>query len=63
MRLRYDFDPGQQRKRLREAMAELRRLNYGPRRETRVPLALKTEAKALNDLASGLKRAVELFRG
>jgi hypothetical protein len=47
MRLRYDFDPGTQRKRLREAMAELRRLNYGPRRETRVPLALKTEAKAL----------------
>ena len=47
MRLRYDFDPGTQRKRLREAMAELRRLNYRPRRDTRVPLALKTEAKAL----------------
>ena len=47
MRLRYDFDPGPQRKRLREAMAELRRDNYGPRREARVPLALRTDAKAL----------------
>ena len=47
MRLRYDFDPGPQRNRLREAMAELRRETQKPRREPRVPLALRTEAKAL----------------
>ncbi len=47
MRLRYDFDPGPQRRRLREAMAELRRDTRKPRREPRVPLALRTEAKAL----------------
>ena len=47
MRLRYDFDPGVQRGRLREAMAELRRDTRRPRKETRVPLALRTEAKAL----------------
>jgi hypothetical protein len=47
MRLRYDFDPESQRKRLREAMAELRRDTRRPRREPRVPLALRTEAKAL----------------
>jgi len=47
MRLRYDFDPGPQRRRLSEAMAELRRDTQKPRREPRVPLALRTEAKAL----------------
>jgi len=47
MRLRYDFDPGPQRRRLREAMDELRRGTHRPRREMRVPLALRTEAKAL----------------
>ena len=47
MRLRYDFDPAPQRRRLREAMAELRRDTRRPRREPRVPLALRTEAKAL----------------
>jgi hypothetical protein len=47
MRLRYDFDPGAQRLRLREAMAELQRDTRRPRRETRVPLALRTEAKAI----------------
>ena len=47
MRLRYDFDPGPQRRRLSEAMAELRRETQKPRREPRVPLALRTEAKAL----------------
>lgn len=47
MRLRYDFDPEPQRKRLREAMAELRRETRRPRKEPRVPLALRTEAKAL----------------
>jgi len=47
MRLRYDFDPGPQRKRLREAMDELERSTHQPRREPRVPLALRTEARAL----------------
>jgi PilZ domain len=47
MALRYDFDPGPQRGRLAEAMAELRRLNRGPRREPRVPLALSADAAAL----------------
>jgi hypothetical protein len=47
MRLRYDFDPGPQRRRLSEAMAELRRGTRRPRREPRVPLALRTEAQAL----------------
>jgi hypothetical protein len=47
MTLRYDFDPGPQRARLREAMAELRRETRKPRREPRVPLALRTDATAL----------------
>jgi hypothetical protein len=47
MTLRYDFDPEPHRRRLREALAELHRENYRPRREARVPLALKTDAAAL----------------
>jgi hypothetical protein len=47
MTLRYDFDPEPHRSRLREAMAELRRETRRPRREPRVPLALRTEAAAL----------------
>jgi hypothetical protein len=47
MTLRYDFDPEPHRSRLREAMAELRRKTRRPRREPRVPLALRTEAAAL----------------
>jgi hypothetical protein len=47
MRLRYDFDPGPQRRRLSEAMAEMRRGTRRPRKEPRVPLALRTEARAL----------------
>jgi hypothetical protein len=47
MTLRYDFDPEPHRSRLREAMAELRRQTRRPRREPRVPLALRTEAAAL----------------
>ena len=47
MTLRYDFDPGPYRQRLREAMAELRRQTRRPRRQPRVPLALRTEAAAL----------------
>ncbi len=47
MTLRYDFDPEPHRSRLREAMAELRRQTRRPRREPRVPLALRTEATAL----------------
>ena len=47
MTLRYDFDPEPHRSRLREAMAELRRETRRPRREPRVPLALRTDATAL----------------
>ena len=47
MTLRYDFDPEPHRSRLREAMAELRRETRRPRREPRVPLALRTDAAAL----------------
>ena len=47
MTLRYDFDPEPHRSRLREAMAELQRHNRRPRREPRVPLALRTDATAL----------------
>jgi hypothetical protein len=47
MTLRYDFDPEPHRSRLREALAQLRRENHRPRREPRVPLALRTDAAAL----------------
>ena len=47
MTLRYDFDPGPHRARLREAFAELKRSTRRPRREPRVPLALRTDAAAL----------------
>lgn len=47
MRLRYDFDARPQRRRLSEAMAELRRDTRRPRREPRVPLALPTDARAI----------------
>ena len=47
MTLRYDFDPEPHRRRLREALAELRRGTRKPRREPRVPLALRADAAAL----------------
>jgi hypothetical protein len=47
MTLRYDFDPEPHRSRLREALAELRRETRRPRREPRVPLALRADAAAL----------------
>jgi hypothetical protein len=47
MTLRYDFDPEPHRSRLREALAQLRRETRRPRREPRVPLALRTDAAAL----------------
>ncbi len=47
MTLRYDFDPEPHRRRLREALGELRRRTRRPRREPRVPLALRTDATAL----------------
>jgi len=47
MTLRYDFDPEPHRSRLREALAELRRETRKPRREPRVPLALRADAAAL----------------
>jgi hypothetical protein len=53
--LRYDFDPESQRRRLREAMADLRHETRRPRREPRVPLALRTDATAL---VRGLKATV-----
>ena len=46
MTLRYDFDPGPQRRQLGEAFAELRRQNYRPRVVPRVPLTLATDAAA-----------------
>jgi hypothetical protein len=55
MTLRYDFDPGPQRRQLDEAFAELRRLNYRPRVAPRVPLRLAADAATL---ASGLEVAV-----
>lgn len=53
--LRYDFDPGPHRRRLKEAMAELRLQTWKPRREARVPLALRADATAL---LRGLKATV-----
>jgi hypothetical protein len=47
MTLRYDFDPEPHRARMREALAELRRGTRKPRREPRVPLALRADAAAL----------------
>ena len=47
MTLRYAFDPEPHRSRLREALAALRRETREPRREPRVPLALRTDAAAL----------------
>jgi hypothetical protein len=47
MTLRYDFDPEPHRSRLREAMAELRRETRRPRRQPRVPLALRADGAAL----------------
>ncbi len=55
MTLRYDFDPGPQRRQLDEAFAELRRQSRRPRRAPRVPLTLATDAAAL---ASGLEVTV-----
>ncbi len=55
MTLRYDFDPGPQRRQLDEAFAELRRLNYRPRVAPRVPLRLAADAATLG---SGLEVAV-----
>jgi hypothetical protein len=47
MTLRYDFDPGPQRRQLDEALAELRRLTRRPRRCPRVPLTLAADAAGL----------------
>ncbi len=47
MMLRYDFDAGKQRERLDEALAGLRAQTRRPRRSTRVPLTLATDADAL----------------
>ncbi len=47
MTLRYDFDPRAQRGRLDEALAGLRAQTRRPRRSTRVPLTLSTDAAAL----------------
>jgi hypothetical protein len=55
MTLRYEFDPGSQRRQLDEALAELRRQTRRPRRAPRVPLTLATDASGL---ASGLEVTV-----
>jgi hypothetical protein len=55
MTLRYDFDPRVQRPRLDEALAGLRAQTRRPRRTTRVPLSLSTDAAAL---ARGLEVTV-----
>ncbi len=47
MTLRYDFDPGPQRRQLDEALAELRRQTRRPRRSPRVPLTLAADATGL----------------
>lgn len=47
MTLRYEFDPGPQRRQLDEALAELRRQTRRPRRSPRVPLTLATDAAGL----------------
>jgi hypothetical protein len=47
MTLRYELAPEPHRSWLREAMAELRRETRRPRREPRVPLALRADATAL----------------
>jgi hypothetical protein len=47
MTLRYDFDPGAQRGPLDEALAALRTQTRRPRRTTRVPLKLATDAAPL----------------
>jgi len=55
MTLRYDFDPGPQRRQLDEAFAELRSQTRRPRVAPRVPLTLATDAAAL---AGGLEVTV-----
>lgn len=55
MTLRYDFDPGPQRRQLDEALAELRRETRRPRLAPRVPLTLATDAAGLG---AGLEVAV-----
>jgi hypothetical protein len=57
MALRYDFDPGAQRARLRKALAELRRETRSPRREPRVPLALRTEITRPRGLTASIVNA------
>lgn len=68
MSLRYDFDPEPHRSHLREALGDLRRRTRVPRRDTRVPLAVPTEAGAvlrgLSATVSDASRAgarIELF--
>jgi hypothetical protein len=55
MTLRYDFDSGAQRGALNEALAGMRRQTKRPRKVTRVPLTLATDA---DELARGLEVTV-----
>lgn len=58
MTLRYDFDAGPQRARLDEALAGLRAQTRRPRRTTRVPVTVKTDAEPLaSDLEVTVKDA------
>ncbi len=56
IRLRYHFEPGPQRARLAEAIAALRRETRRPRREHRIPLALRVDARGLEATLSDASR-------
>ncbi len=56
IRLRYHFEPGPQRARLAEAIAVLKRETRRPRREHRVPLALRVDARGLEATLSDASR-------
>jgi PilZ domain len=59
--LRYDFDSGPHRARIAAAIAVLRGETVAPRREARVPLALRVEASGLDvTVANASPRGLEL---
>src|SRR5260370_4764890 len=56
IRLGYHFDPARQRARLAEAVAILRRETRRPRREHRIPLAVRVDARGLEVTLSDVSR-------
>jgi len=56
IRLGYHFDPGPQRARLAAAIAVLKRETRRPRREHRLPLALRVDARGLEVTLSDVSR-------